>query len=631
MKTINTTLPIYKSLSRQCYQRALLGGNDKPVPTISPVHRLPSMQWDIDGDTAGDINSMFLVDIKPQPMVTGWTNHGGASQYSTFITDGSKLVSVIGAFAGGYAQSNNLIVKKGENYIITINLTLNVGAYLEFRSSGIQVTNAPTTRPVNLYNGVNIIPCRAAADATNAYIWLWDSVGAIDFSATISIEKESLDRYFGLRQSYLAAPYWTNTGYDTFDLHAEWYSAIKTTAPDVDYVTPTFLNAFDVTVGDIFRFVIVLRLNSGTAPKVVIVDSGGVDISNIVTLKDGINYIILTATDTDAVSALRIRNDATEVSNYMLVLGYYFYKLQYQPLNTSDELFKYSGQPLRYALPYGKYYLKFTTTADYVYYSDLVAPSCVYENLNTEWTNSGYETFTSVGSEITSAINTAGTGIASGDTFDVIKGEKIRVIFYLNLISGDVPDIALVNDGWTLADSDTLVNGLNDIELIPTWTGEASIRIYNTTNASYNTSEVFVLRNYSEKFLTINFSNSCDLGDIDYTDFDQTLWIETEVMEPVFPYTEKGQENGDGEFVPAWQRSDKLYQIRTKLIPQYIVDVLHRLKVHNSVTMIDIVGDEFTVEQIDTEHEWHDNDKYYAIAVISADLGEGVVNSGCCD
>jgi len=101
-------------------------------------------------------------------------------------------------------------------------------------------------------------------------------------------------------------------------------------------------------------------------------------------------------------------------------------------------------------------------------------------------------------------------------------------------------------------------------------------------------------------------------------------------MEPTFPYREQGQENGNGVFIPTWQRQDKIYQIRTKLLPQYLVDVLHRLKLHDTITLIDTLGDEYTVQEIDVEHEWQFDDKYYALATLSVDLGEGIVNTGCC-
>lgn len=626
MKTINTTLPVYRTLAHQCYERSKKAHNQK-APTVTPFHRLPSLQWNIEDDNAGYINSVKLKVENPVSILTGWTNGAGGAAFATFQASGTSVTSAINN-AVSHANSNDLTVKYGTLYIATVNLTLNTGASLDMKvANGLTLTTGDNY--VTMYNGVNIIPIRCTADSTNAYIRLNNTVGAINFSMTISLEEEVMDRYFGERQSYIST--YTNGGYDTLTtLYRTSISVIKTTAADVDYFTLDLLSALNVTSGDTFRMVVVLRLNSGTAPKMVIVDSGGNDISNVVTLKDGLNYIVFKATGTDAASVIRVRNGAGESSNFIFIPAIYVYKITPNIENVTDDIFQYEGSTLQHLLPAGGYYLEMTSTEGYYYYSDYFIVSCVYPNLITGWANTGYENFASSGTEITSAVNNAGTGYATGDTFTVFKGEKIKVLFNLRLISGDLPVVYLINSGWTADDSENAVEGLNEIEFISEWDGDAAIIIYNGTNTSYVTSDISVIRNYSEDYITINFQNSCDLGEIDYTVFDQTLWLETEAMEPTFPYTEKGQENGDGEFIPTWQRQDKIYQIRTKLLPLYLIDVLHRLKLHDTVTLIDTVGDEYTVEQIDVEHEWQFDDKYYGLATLSVDLGEGIVNTGCC-
>jgi hypothetical protein len=101
-------------------------------------------------------------------------------------------------------------------------------------------------------------------------------------------------------------------------------------------------------------------------------------------------------------------------------------------------------------------------------------------------------------------------------------------------------------------------------------------------------------------------------------------------MEPVFPYTEKGQENGYGQFIPTFQRQEKNWIIRTLLVPQFIVDVFHRLKLHDTIAITDLVGDLWTVKSIDVEHEWQFSDKYYATAILTVDVGEEIVTTACC-
>lgn len=137
---------------------------------------------------------------------------------------------------------------------------------------------------------------------------------------------------------------------------------------------------------------------------------------------------------------------------------------------------------------------------------------------------------------------------------------------------------------------------------------------------------------YSTKFLIINFHNDCDLGDIYYHGgFTQTVWLESEPMEMTFPIEEEGMKNGEGRFIRTFARQVKKYTVKTKLLPDYMVDVFNRLKLHDTVTLIDLVGDTHTVYNLEVEHEWFGDDKYYAKLELTFDYDEAVVIGGCCN
>ena len=298
----------------------------------------------------------------------------------------------------------------------------------------------------------------------------------------------------------------------------------------------------------------------------------------------------------------------------------------------TDDYFQYKGETLGQLLPCGLYYLKITTSAGYVYYSDWFLVESVYENLITAFTNAGYETLTLSGTSILSAINSADLGIFTSNIFTVTKGESIKVRFFLTLNSGTAPTIYISNfEGFTFGDSGVSVIGANEIELIPTWSGLAYIVFLNAGNVNFSTSEILTTRGYSEKYLTINFSNTCDLGDILYSDgFTQTVWFESETMENSYPQEEEGQKNGESRFVRTFARQVKKYLARTKDLPAYMVDVFNRMKLHNTVTLIDLVGDTNTVYNLEVEHEWLFDDKYYAKLDLTFDYDESVVVSSCC-
>jgi hypothetical protein len=297
-----------------------------------------------------------------------------------------------------------------------------------------------------------------------------------------------------------------------------------------------------------------------------------------------------------------------------------------------DTYYKYDGDTLKYLLPTGLYYLRITHANAYIYYSDWILVDCVYENQITSMANFDNEVFSTTGTAIT-VQNTAGNGhVYSLPQFDVIKDIPLTVIFYLTYTSGQYPIIDIVSGVSIITNSVNATAGLNIITLTPTGNyNNATIQVHNTLNASFSTTDIYLICGYSDKYLKFAFEHSCDLGEITYDDgFSQVLYLETETMEPTFPYTEKGQENGYGQFVPTFQRQEKTYLIRTMLLPQFIVDVLHRLKLHDTIVLTDLVGDTNTVTDIEVEHEWQFEDKYYALATIIVGLGEEIIVTGCC-
>lgn len=145
-----------------------------------------------------------------------------------------------------------------------------------------------------------------------------------------------------------------------------------------------------------------------------------------------------------------------------------------------------------------------------------------------------------------------------------------------------------------------------------------------------NITEVYDKTTYSSKYLIINLHNTYDLGNILYQDsFTQTIWMESETMETLFPTEEEGQKNGEGRFVRTFGRQTKKYNVKTNQVPDYMVDVFHRLRLHDAITLTDLVGDINTVYNLEVEHEWLFDDKYYAKVDLTFDYDETALVSGC--
>jgi hypothetical protein len=146
----------------------------------------------------------------------------------------------------------------------------------------------------------------------------------------------------------------------------------------------------------------------------------------------------------------------------------------------------------------------------------------------------------------------------------------------------------------------------------------------------FSVQDVYDLTTYSSKYLIFAFSNSSDIGNILYhTGFTQKLWLESEDMEMSFPIDEEGAKDGQGRFIRTFARQTKKYLARTVTQPDYIVEIFNRMRLHDTVTLTNLVGDVNTVYNIEVEHEWMSEDKYYAKLEITFDYDETFVVAGC--
>lgn len=652
MKTIITTLPIYDKLAKQTYQKAIVNkeqtGQDQPVPINCPRHRLPSLLWNVQSDAPGEIDKIELIGSSGENLdLASSIGNYNASVYDTLTTSGTAITSAINLAGNAYAVINPVFSANiGEVITIRFTATLTSGVLpYFFLDNGTALSTAYQHANIG-YNELRLI---AESTSANTRVVMYSSAAANFATTAISIKKNDITSLFNTSPAYIqsgappaGAAMWLNnaTAYDTFTANNKVItSAIKTTAAGVASCWNVFVIgsvSTTITSGESIRIRADLGLNSGTAPKVVLQRTDtGVNISNVVTLSAGVNIFFLTATSTITGFAICIYNSDTELTNFDCELSY-GEKSVIPRLYTAltDDYFQYKGNTLGLLLPLGTYYLKITTLNGYVYYSDYFVVGCIYENLITGWINSpapnAYETFTTSGTVILSAIESGASGYALSNSFNVIKGEKIRVKLFLTN-SNQLPTLYLINNGWSSDDSQALAVGLNDIELTSAWDGVSYLLIRNTAASSFSTTEVLAGREYSEKYLTINFSNTCDLGDIVYQDgFTQSLWFESETMENTYPTEEEGQKNGEGRFVRTFARLVKKYLARTKDMPGYMVDVFNRLKLHDTVELIDLVGDVNDVYNIEVEHEWLFDDKYYAKLDLTFDYDEYTLVSGCC-
>lgn len=379
-----------------------------------------------------------------------------------------------------------------------------------------------------------------------------------------------------------------------------------------------------------------LTVNSGETPAII---SAGLYPSsptltagnNIITfravLTGNIGFTLYNTTSSDFSFTMAT---FSEIDDY-LPINIYTGTLPALVTEGSNDWFIYESETLRFLLPEGEWYLKITMDNGYVYYSDWFFVDCIFNNYLTGWSPTTYNIFTTDGTIVKVADAQAGGGFTYTNSFSLSNLQDVVLIFYFHLNSGELPKVRLINTTTSVYEEHNIAEGLNVISFTASTAGSYYLRFSNTTNSNWFTTEIVCYPVYSEKYLIFDFEHSCNLGDINYeSGFEQTLYLESEPLESAFPYVEKGAENGYGRFVPTYQRQDKTYIIRTKLVADYIIDVLQRLKLHDTIILTDLVGDVWDVEEIDTEQTWQFDDKYYALATITVDLGEGIAITGCC-
>lgn len=385
---------------------------------------------------------------------------------------------------------------------------------------------------------------------------------------------------------------WVNSNYETFTSSGATITlAICTIIAEERAAS----NTFEINAGDVVVIIFTLTLNSGTAPRLELIDNGGSTISNTESAANGANFIILTSTEsisdcririfqsfavgnwsTDEVVATKYEwysqegtlglfmhdlnlglfqltkdtkivnvkydpADPTLIKTYNITAflpclnsvyirlltkdGYYMY-WAFSPFPTtsqqSNDIGKVINSFSEMALansrnfPIGKKdaFKRLSVAAAAVpivfrrKLMDLFTSPAVYlwqgketpnENLITAFAQSGspYDTLTTSGDVIISAINAAGSVAFYTNTsiYKIQQGGSVTVIFNLTLNSGQAPTIGLIDSGTALSSNQVLsANGFNIIKLVATKEIDFRMRFINGAATNFSTGKVIAKR-----------------------------------------------------------------------------------------------------------------------------------------
>jgi len=106
-----------------------------------------------------------------------------------------------------------------------------------------------------------------------------------------------------------------------------------------------------------------------------------------------------------------------------------------------------------------------------------------------------YDTFTISGIAVTSAINLADAAESRSNEFSVTSGDVVKVITFLTKTSGELPSVALIENGvGEKSNIVQLAEGINIVTLTATATATVSLLINNTTAANFSLSDIYVFK-----------------------------------------------------------------------------------------------------------------------------------------
>jgi len=135
------------------------------------------------------------------------------------------------------------------------------------------------------------------------------------------------------------------------------------------------------------------------------------------------------------------------------------------------------------------------------------------------------------------------------------------------------------------------------------------------------------------KYLRFEYWNECDLGYIYYQGGQHFIfYIDGDITEPFHEEVEDGQENGDGTFIPTYRKGLKRYRIRTTLVPDYLIDAMQRMKLHDHIELTFKSGEIEQIYNVDIEPEWvFEKRLWQALVTITFDMDESITVGACCD
>jgi hypothetical protein len=107
------------------------------------------------------------------------------------------------------------------------------------------------------------------------------------------------------------------------------------------------------------------------------------------------------------------------------------------------------------------------------------------------------------------------------------------------------------------------------------------------------------------------------------------MYLDASIGAPVETIEEEGIEDGYKNFTPTFQKSTKTYRLETNVMPEHMVDAIHRMKYfnHKQITMQN--GDIEQIKNVKTSVDYPFDSTCLSVASIEFDIDEVIVITDC--
>jgi hypothetical protein len=428
---------------------------------------------------------------------------------------------------------------------------------------------------------------------------------------------------------------WTNYANPIdFDTFASSGTTILTAIESGAATALCYTDEFALATGEAIAVDYNLTLNSGTLPTLLLGSLAATAYSTEVTTVAGGDTIYLEATGNSG-GNVRLYIKSTAPANTSF--GSTFSSVKRTNLRLSErttyDFLTYNGEPLSTTLAYGVYYVR-VSDGNTTWYSEWLNVQKLQPQLITGYGSDTYDTFTPSGANVASAINLAGSALAFTNSLSAFNGEIFIFTYDLTLNSGSYPNVRLVRSagGDTRSNIETLADGLNEVEIIPTVSDTMLFRISSTSASNFSLGSVS-LRRKAGDYVHIEYTNSRDFNNGDdsilYTStggFTQQAYLRSYLNLPSHESIEVGDEK-NGVFV-----AEKLVRKYSRSIVSYesrsMYNALSLLKHHDTIKILDEEGVEYTpsVGNVDVSMDWNTFDTG-SLRIVWNETGDVWTNS----